>query len=144
MIRPDTDWRRFQQFMRSNALMEELAEQGGAVGALAAERVQLNNEYMRFIDGNVLGYQGQDPMWQAMNSGFTADVLGGAQLSLPGNVPFRCGRGKPKVGLTPDGPGVSDIVPCTFEFTGFTITRPEAPVEANGFRVVPVIPGSQQ
>jgi hypothetical protein len=144
VMRPDRDWRMVQQSMRSNALMEELAEQGGVVGELATERVLLNNEYMRFFEGNVLGYQGQDPMWQAMNSGFTADVLGGPQLSLPGNIPFRCGRGKPKAGVTPGGLGVSDIVSCTFEFTGFTITRPETSVDPNRFRVVPVVPGSGQ
>jgi hypothetical protein len=142
--RATNDWRMIQQFMRSNAMLEDMAEQGGVVAELATDRILINNEYMRYLQGNVLGFQAQDPMWQAMNSGFTADVLGGRQLALPGNVPFRCGTGKLRPGLTPGGVGVSDIVDCVFEFTGFTIDRPEQPGEQNVFRIVPVIPGSRQ
>lgn len=132
VVRPDNDWRRVQEFMRSNALMEDLADQGGAVGALARDRILLGNEYMRFLTGN-----GQDPLWAAMNSGFTADVLGGPRLSLPGNIPFQCRK---RVA------GTSDTVaaPCVYVFNGFTIERPDVPLEANHFSVVPVVPGSRQ
>jgi hypothetical protein len=141
--RRSNDWRMTQQFMRDNALLEDMVEQGGLVAELATDRILINNEYMRYLQGNALGFQGQDPMWQAMNSGFTADVLGGRQLSLPGNVPFRCGSGKVKPGVAPGGVGVTDIVDCVFEFTGFTIERPERPAEQDAFRIVPVIPGSR-
>jgi hypothetical protein len=144
ITRPERDWRRIEQFIRSNSQLEDLAEEGGVVGRIAADRMLLNNEYARYLMGNAQGWQQQDPLWQAMDSGFTADVLGGRRLSLPGNIPFRCGSGKAKYGVTPGGVGVSDIVPCVFEFTGFTIERPQAPVEANAFRVVPVVPGSEQ
>lgn len=142
-MRRDRDWRMTERFARNNYALEALVEDGGIAGALATERILINNEYMRFLQGNVLGFQGQDPIWQGMNSGFTADVTGGPRLSLKGNIPFRCGGGKLRGGLAPGGAGVSDIVPCVFEFTGFTIEPPPPLEEPNAFRVVPVVPGSE-
>jgi hypothetical protein len=146
VTRPLRDWRMFEEFTRRNYALQELADAGGVVGMLATDRIRINNEYMRYLQGNVLGFQGQDPLWQAMGSGFSADVLSGPRLTLPGNVPFRCGTGKllPEPGLVPGGVGVSNIVPCVFEFTGFRIQRPDQPVEENAFRVVPTVPGNQQ
>lgn len=54
---------------------------------------------------------------------FRADALG-ARLSLPGNIPFTCKK-----------------APCIYAWTGITIERPETN-EADSFRVVPVVPGS--
>lgn len=119
ITRPQRHARLTEGFLKENALLEDMMEEGGATGGIAAQLFYTNREYVIYLNGN-----GQEPLWGAMQN-FGADTTHARpRPSLPGNILFTCRKR-----------------PCIYEWTGFTIERPETN-EANAFRVVPIIPGS--
>lgn len=130
---PERRARLSEEFRRENSRLAELMDDGGVVGGLATQRYYINLEYFRYLNGN-----GQDPMFSAMQN-FSADVLGGSALSLPGNVPFTCSRWRTGYAIGEKRKATGVPMPCIYEWTGFRIERPETD-EADAFRVVPVVP----
>ncbi len=108
-------------FLRQNAVLGGLMEEGGEVGTVAAELYYMNHETIAYLTGNR-----QSPVFAAMGN-FSADVLGGPQLSLPGNILFSCKK-----------------KPCIYEYTGFEVEQPDVEPEEGEFRVVPTLFGPRR
>jgi hypothetical protein len=141
VTRADQHWRIAEGFKKSNDTLRELVDAGGLVGELATARYYLNREILVYLNGN----QG-DMVFGPMQN-FAADVLGGTALTVNGNTSFQC-KAKKKVEYDADlktrRVSGGNNVPCVYEYTGFTIKRPEPEADPNAFRVVPPVFGSQR
>ncbi|MGV3592403.1 MAG: hypothetical protein ACO1PZ_11995 [Gammaproteobacteria bacterium] len=120
VTRPQRHARLTEGFLKENALLEDMMEEGGVTGGIASQLFYINREYVIYLNGN-----GQEPLWGAMQN-FGADTTHARpRPSLPGNILFTCRKR-----------------PCIYEWTGFTIERPDTN-EADTFRVIPIVPGSR-
>jgi len=144
VTRGDRQWLLAEGFKKSNDTLRELVDADGLVGELATARYYLNRDYIIYLSGNRVHGNHNDMVFHAMQN-FTADELGSPNLTLNGDTPFQC-RSKKKIeygaDLKTQRVTAGNIVPCIYEYTGFTIERPEA--DPNEFRVVPAVFGSQR
>ena len=118
ITRPQRHARLTEAFLKENALLENMTEEGGAIAGIASQLFYTNRAQVIYLNGN-----GQEPLWGAMQN-FGADTAHARpRPSLPGNILFTCRKR-----------------PCIYDWTGFTIERPEMN-EAATFRVLPSVPG---
>lgn len=144
VTRGDRQWRLAEGFKKSNDTLRELVDADGLVGELATARYYLNRDYIIYLSGNRVNGNHNDMVFHAMQN-FAADELGGPNLTLNGDTPFQCGS-KKKIeygaDLKTQRVTAGNVVPCIYEYTGFTIERPEEDPDA--FRVVPPVFGTRR
>lgn len=140
VTRPQQQRRLRERYMKSNDAIRGLVDAGGVLGDAAAARYWLNRDYLIYLGGNRVNGNHNDMVFAPMQN-FAADALNGPNLSLSGDVPFACRSRKIDYSVAPATGRVTlgNNVPCTYEFTGFTIERPEPDPDA--FRVVPPVLG---